>query len=126
MKNKEDRSLLIVDDDKAFRDLLRYELERNGYRKLYEGGDGEEALDVVMKHHVDLVLLDLRMPKLEGEEVLKFVKENYPKIRVIILTGHPEGDTKKKVLGLGADAYLEKPYDSEELLTSIAKALEKK
>jgi len=114
-----DYFVLIVDDDKAFRDLLRYELERGGYRKLYEAADGEEALDVVAGHHVDLMLLDLRMPRLEGEVVLQFIKDNYPKIRVIVLTGYMEGSVKRNVLRLGADGYLEKPYDSAELLASV-------
>src|SRR5437867_11504812 len=114
-----DYFVLIVDDDKAFRDLLRYELERGGYRKLYEAADGEEALDVVAGHHVDLMLLDLRMPRLEGEVVLQFIKDNYPKIRVIVLTGYTEGSVKRNVFRLGADGYLEKPYDSAELLASV-------
>jgi DNA-binding response OmpR family regulator len=123
MMNKSDYSLLLVDDEKAFREILRYELERAGYKNIVEAENGEEALDRVAKNHVDLILLDLRMPKLQGEEVLRYVKENYPKISVIVLTGRTENEVKKTVLELGADAYIEKPYDSVELFISINKVL---
>ncbi len=120
---KHDYSLLIVDDDRAFRELIRYELERNGYKNLLEAEDGEEALDLVAQRHVDLILLDLRMPKLEGEEVLRIVKGDYPKVRVIVLTGQAEEAIRKNVLALGADAFVVKPYDSSELLFTIRKTL---
>ncbi len=123
---KKDYSLLIVDDDRAFRELVRYELERNGFANLHEAEDGEEALDLVAQKHIDLMLLDLRMPRMQGEEVLRAVKDNYPKVRVIVLTGQTEATIKKNVMGLGADAFVEKPYDSSELLLTINRALGKK
>ncbi len=121
-----DATLLLVDDDHGFRQLMRYELEKEGYRSILEAEDGDEALNLIREKHVDLLLLDLRMPRLQGEEVLRVVKENYPAISVIVVTGRTESEVKKSVLDLGAEAYLEKPYVSAELFSSITKALEQR
>jgi DNA-binding response OmpR family regulator len=123
MKDKKDNTLLLVDDDKAFRDIVRYELEVAGYKNIFEAEDGIEALDIMAEKHIDLMLLDLRMPKLDGEAVLKHVKENYPNISVIVVTGQSGTDVKKYVLSLGADDYIQKPYDSAELLGSVEKVI---
>jgi|GEM_PF-1870358 len=124
--NIKERTILIVDDEKPFRDLVRYELGQEGYSSILEAEDGEEAINLLAEKHVDLILLDLRMPKLAGEDVLRFVRGNHPKISVIVMTGQTENTVKQKILGLGADAYLVKPYDSTELLESICGILEKK
>jgi DNA-binding response OmpR family regulator len=121
--DKMDNTLLLVDDDKAFRDIVRYELEEAGYKNIIEAEDGTEALDLMAEKHIDLMLLDLRMPKLDGETVLQHVKENYPNISVIVVTGQSGSDVKKYVLSLGADNYIQKPYDTVELLGSVAKVL---
>jgi CheY-like chemotaxis protein len=123
MKDKKDNTLLLVDDDKAFRDIVRYDLEVAGYKNIFEAENGIEALDCVAEKHVDLMLLDLRMPKLDGEVVLRTVKENYRNISVIVVTGQIGSDVKKAVLALGADGYIEKPYETVELLGSIDKVL---
>ena len=123
MKDKKDNTLLLVDDDKAFRDIVRYELEVAGYKNIFEAEDGIEALDIMAEKHIDLMLLDLRMPKLDGEAVLKHVKENYPNISVIVVTGQSGRDVKKYVLSLGADDFIQKPYDTVELLGSVEKVI---
>jgi two-component system, NtrC family, response regulator AtoC len=123
MKDKMDNILLLVDDDKAFRDIVHYELEVAGYKNIIEAEDGREALDIMAEKHVDLMLLDLRMPKLDGEAVLQYVKENYPNMSVIVVTGQSGNDVKKYVLSLGASAYIQKPYNTTELLGSVGKVL---
>jgi DNA-binding response OmpR family regulator len=123
MKEKSEYTLLLVDDDKAFRDIVRYELEVAGYKNFFEAEDGIEALDIMAAKHIDLMLLDLRMPKLDGEAVLKHIKENYPNISVIVVTGQSGSDVKKYVLSLGAADYIVKPYDTAELLGSVGKVL---
>ncbi len=126
MATYRDSTLLLVDDDHGFRQLMRYELEKEGYASILEAEDGDEALNLIREKHIDLLLLDLRMPRLQGEEVLRVVKENYPSIPVIVVTGRTESEIKNSVLDLGAQAYLEKPYNSAELFSTITKALESK
>jgi CheY-like chemotaxis protein len=123
MKDKKYNAILLVDDDKPFRDIVRYDLEVAGYKIIFEAEDGMEALDIVAEKHVDLVLLDLRMPKLNGEEVLRTIKENYRNISVIVVTGQIGNDVRKAVFDLGAEGFIEKPYETVELLGSIDKVL---
>lgn len=126
MALQKDATLLLVDDDHGFRQLVRYELEKEGYSSILEAEDGDEALNLIREKHVDLLLLDLRMPRLQGEEVLRVVKENHPSIGVIVVTGRTESSVRKSVLELGAEAYFEKPYDSAELFSSISRVLSSK
>ncbi len=123
MIEKKDYSILLVEDEKAFRDLVRYELETEGYTNILEAEDGEEALTLITEKHVDLMLLDLGMPRMDGMEVLRNIRENNPPIAVIVLTGRGDREVKKAALDLGAVAFIEKPYDHEGLFASIDMAL---
>ena len=87
--------------------------------------DGESALEVVREDEPDVMILDLKMPGIDGIEVLRRVKESQPEIEVIILTGHGSDADKKTCLDLGAFAYLQKPVDVEVLGETIKRANEK-
>ena len=78
--------ILVVDDEDALRTVLSSELEGEGY-KVASAADGSEAIEILKKEGFDLILLDIKMPNVDGFEVLKFVKENHPDTKVIMLTG---------------------------------------
>ena len=111
-------NILVVDDEKLQRILLSGFLRKQGYQVL-EASDGGKALALYMSHPIDLVLLDHRMPDLNGDEVLARMKENNPLVRVIMVTAFGAVDTAVRVMQLGADDFFEKPVDLEKLLTRI-------
>ncbi|MCG2720909.1 MAG: response regulator [Thermodesulfovibrionales bacterium] len=116
--------LLLVDDERKFVQTLsdRLRLREIGSVVAY---DGESALDLIKEEEPDVMILDLKMPGIDGLEVLKRVKQTSPNIEVIILTGHGSEADKKLCMDLGAFAYLEKPVDVNLLSETINKANEK-
>jgi len=116
--------LLLVDDERKFAQTLseRLRLREIGSVVAY---DGESALDMIKEEEPDVMILDLKMPGIDGIEVLKRVKQTNPLIEVIILTGHGSEADKELCMQLGAFAYLEKPVDVNILSETIKKANEK-
>ncbi len=112
--------LLLVDDDKDIVETLRHTLVREGY-EVVTAYDGEEALVKVKQDDPDIILLDLMMPKLNGFEVLKQVRELFKdKWRpIIIVSAQGELDSVKKCYGLEADHYLNKPATIDNVLRGI-------
>ncbi len=121
--------VLVVDDEEALRFLLASELEAEAFEVL-SAGDGDEAIDLVRKKseqgdHFDVVLLDIKMPRVDGFEVLKYVKGNIPETKVIMLTAYADVKNAIESLRLGASDFVSKPYDLDDILTSINRALGK-
>jgi len=116
--------ILLVDDEREFVQTLseRLELRDIGSAVTY---DGESALDLVKEDEPDVMILDLKMPGIDGIEVLRRVKESQPEIEVIILTGHGSEADRETCMELGAFAYLQKPVDIKVLGDTIEKANEK-
>ncbi len=116
--------LLLVDDERQFVQTLseRLRLREIGSVIAY---DGESALDMIREEEPDVMILDLKMPGIDGIEVLKRVKQTNPLIEVIILTGQGSEADKELCMQLGAFAYLEKPVDVNVLSEAIQKANEK-
>jgi len=116
--------LLLVDDERQFAETLsdRLHLREIGSVIAY---DGESALDIIREDEPDVMILDLKMPGIDGIEVLKRVKQTNPKIEVIILTGQGSEADREQCMNLGAFAYLEKPVDVNVLSETIKKANEK-
>ena len=116
--------VLLVDDEREFVQTLseRLEMREVGSAIAY---DGESALKMVEDDEPDVIILDLRMPGIDGIEVLRRVKESRPRIEVIILTGHGSEDDRKICMELGAFAYLQKPVDIEALSETLRRANEK-
>jgi len=116
--------ILLVDDEREFVQTLseRLLMRDMGSAVAY---DGESALEVVREDEPDVMILDLKMPGIDGIEVLRRVKATQPDIEVIILTGHGSEADRDMCLELGAFAYLQKPVDVEELSATIKKANEK-
>lgn len=107
--------LLIVDDDKEIRELLRVDLQLSGYI-VDTASDGQEGLAMALKSSYDLILLDVMMPKMDGFEVCQNIRKVNKEIPILLLTA--KGAIEDKVIGFenGADDYLVKPFDIQELL----------
>jgi two-component system, OmpR family, response regulator CpxR len=116
--------VLLVDDEREFVQTLseRLIMREMGSAVTY---DGESALDLVSKDEPEVMILDLKMPGIDGIEVLRRVKQTNPEIEVIILTGHGSEKDRKVCMDLGAFAYLQKPVDIDVLSDNLKKANEK-
>ena len=117
------KTILIVDDEKMILNLLSHNLSKEGYNVI-EASDGLEAIDIVQNKKVDLILLDVMLPKLDGLSVCKRVK-NMLNIPILMVTA--KDDELDKILGLelGADDYITKPFNIRELLARIKANLRK-
>ncbi|WP_332448278.1 sigma-54-dependent transcriptional regulator [Sphaerochaeta sp.] len=116
------RSILICDDEKNIRSGLALAMELEGYETL-SAEDGQQAWTLLNKESVDLVITDLRMPKVSGEELLKKISSAYPRLPVIILTGHGTIETAVEAMRDGAIDFFTKPVDLDRLTLVVKKAL---
>lgn len=116
------RSILVVDDEEALRTVLSSELSGEGYQ-VDSASDGDEAISTLQSKKFDLVLLDIKMPKVDGFEVLKFIKKNNPDMKVIMLTAFADLKNAIESKKLGAEDFISKPYDLVDLLTTIERVL---
>lgn len=114
--------ILVVDDEDALRTVLSSELEGEGYH-VRSAADGQEAINVLTDQDFDLILLDIKMPNVDGFEVLKFVKERHPKTKVVMLTGFADLKNAIESKKLGAEDFVSKPYDLVDLLTTVERVL---
>jgi len=117
--------LLLVDDEKDFLDTL---LKRMKRRQVAVTGvtSGEAALAWLRKDQVDVVILDVRMPGLDGIDTLRAIKADFPLVEVIMLTGHANMEVAIQGMQIGAFDYLMKPMDMDELLFKAEDAFKKK
>jgi two-component system alkaline phosphatase synthesis response regulator PhoP len=122
LKAKE--KILIVDDEKDIVKMLSYNLKKEGYRTV-DAHDGEDALDLAISEHPDLILLDLMLPGIDGLEVCKQLKKESKtsRIPVIMLTAKTQETDKVVGLELGADDYISKPFSPKELIARIKAVL---
>ncbi len=118
-------SILVVDDEESFLSLLHSTLTQEGY-SVDSASDGATAINKLQLKPYDLVLLDVRMPRVDGIEVLKFAKDHYLDTQVVMLSGVSDLRIAVQCMQIGAYSYLTKPYSLEELLTVIDRALERK
>lgn len=118
------KSILVVDDEKGQREILEMILSGEGY-DVTTASSGEAAMKFVADRHFDLVLTDLQMTGMSGLDLLKELTDFDKSIIVILLTAHGTVDTAVDALRLGAFDYLQKPYDSEKLLDTVSRALNK-
>ncbi len=118
-------SNLIVDDDEVMQQTLSDVLKKRGY-EIFSVGSGNGALSVIKKNIIDLVLLDMRLPDVDGLEVLKKIKELDTEILVIMMTAYSDVQTAVSAMKSGAYHYINKPFELEELRLLIEKGLETK
>jgi DNA-binding NtrC family response regulator len=125
-KNKiKNMKILIVDDEKTIRESLKEILEYHNFDCL-EARDGKEALDVLDENIIDLVLLDIRLPRIDGIEVLKRSLTKQPDLLIIIITGQATIKLAVEAIKSGAYDFLEKPLEAERTLITVQNALEKR
>jgi two-component system response regulator PilR (NtrC family) len=118
-------NILVLDDDKGMRDLLEIMLSREGY-KVNCAADAEKALVLCKKMKFDLILTDLKMPKIDGIEFLKRSRDILPESLVILMTAYASGETAVSAMKEGAYDYIEKDFDIDDLKALIQQALTKK
>ncbi len=118
------RSVLIVDDDRIIREQLEKELKRNFF-STFVAADGKTALDLFDRGKIDILLIDIRLPDIDGLELLAKVKAQKPECEVIVMTGFGTHDIAIQSLRRGAIDYLEKPLQIEDLNAAIGRAQEK-
>lgn len=120
-----DYRILIADDDETLCYLLKEELISEGYSVdiVY---DGKDAIDLLKRRYYDILLLDLEMREVHGEEVLNFTKENYPSLQVIVLTAKSDVRTAIDCIKKGAYDFITKPYEFGQLCITIERAVEHK
>src|SRR6476619_5933422 len=116
--------ILIIDDEKAIRKTLTEILSFEGY-KIEEAGDGEEGLKKFRERTYDVVLCDIKMPKLDGIEFLDKAREGNPDIPVIMISGHGTIETAVEAVKQGAYDFISKPPDLNRLLITIRNAMER-
>jgi DNA-binding response OmpR family regulator len=117
--------VLVVDDERDFNETIVKRLTRRGFHA-ETALSGPAALEILSRQAFDVALLDIMMPGMDGIEVLREVKRRYPGVEVILLTGHASVESGVQGMSMGANAYLIKPVDFEELLGAIAQAYERK
>jgi two-component system response regulator AtoC len=119
-------NLLIVDDEESLRTILETELAETEEFAVDTASDGGQAINQIQAKVYDVVLLDIRMPRVSGLEVLKFIQEYSPTTQVIILTNYADVKTAIQTIKLGAYDFLAKPYDIDEIFNTIHRAIERK
>ena len=119
--------ILVIEDESAIRRVLvKILAEENNSYNVVEAEDGLAGMEVIKKEDFDLVLCDIKMPKMDGVEVLEAAKKIKPEIPFIMISGHGDLDTAVNTMRLGAYDYISKPPDLNRLLTTVRNALERK
>lgn len=119
--------VLIVDDDSAWLQMMKEELEsHSGAFSLTAAYDGRQAMKALAAEPISLVVSDLRMPNMDGFELLNRIADQYPDIPVIIITAYDRPKTRDVVFKSGADDYMTKPFTAEDLAEKLRRALKKK
>ncbi len=118
------RKILLVEDEEAIRKFVKINLEREGYM-VFEAGTGEDGIEVARKERPEIVVLDIMLPGIDGFEVCKVLREEFPELGIIMLTAKAEDYDKIMGLQYGTDDYLTKPFNPTELTLRI-KSLERR
>jgi DNA-binding NtrC family response regulator len=121
LMNYQKTYLLVLDDERDIREEINECLTIHDIR-VYEAGTPAEAFSVLANSPVDIVILDINLPEMNGFDVFKEIQRLYPKIRVIMMSGSGNAESGDNALKLGASSYLQKPFRLHELLASIDRA----
>jgi CheY-like chemotaxis protein len=115
--------ILLVDDDKTALDITKLFLEYEGYHNLHLIQDSRNVISFLEKNEVSLVLLDIRMPHISGNDLLHRLKNEYPKVNVIVMTAFSNNEIKEECMNLGVMDYLFKPVPPETLMFAVQNAM---
>ena len=119
------RSILIVDDEQIIRNVLKRKLEQTTPYKVFTADDGTTGLEVFRNEHIDLVISDLLMSQMNGIDLLRNLRQIEPTIPVIIITGYGTLDDAIAAIHLGAEDFIKKPFDINEVIETIEKTFRK-
>jgi len=118
--------VLVVDDEPDIRKVVKMTLTKAGY-DVIEAEDGEKAIEAIKEGDnpllLDVIICDIRMPKINGVEAINYFQQQYPRVPIIVLTGFPDMEMALGFLKKGVVAYLVKPVEKEQLMNAVAKAL---
>ena len=121
--------VLVVDDEPSVRTVVRMTLEKAGYDVL-EAENGEKAIEAINTGEnrlvLDIVICDIRMPKINGIQAIDYFQREYPHVPLIVLTAYPETGMAVSFMRNGAADYLVKPVEAEKLKAAVAKAMERR
>ncbi len=118
----EKKQILVVDDEANLRKVLAAQLARDGY-EVHTAEDGDAALSFLKEHHIDLVITDLRMPKVDGMDLLRAALRDDPSRPVVMLTGVGTVDNAVEAMKTGAFDFISKPFDQSDVRVVVKKAL---
>lgn len=110
--------ILIIDDDEFVRSLFKETLVEEGHTVL-TAGSSADGIEYVEQGNIDMVFLDLKMPDMEGAEVLKHIRSAVPELPVTIITGYPDSDMMARALKYGSISVMQKPFDSTAIVTAV-------
>jgi DNA-binding response OmpR family regulator len=116
--------ILVIDDEPVVLNSCRKVLEEDGF-DVYLVPSADEALKAMKKEGFDLLLVDVKMPKHDGIYLMQKVKEKWPDVPIIVMSGYPTPDTITDGAKMGADAFIAKPFTPDELLESIRQVIQK-
>ncbi len=118
--------VLVIDDEPEVRKIVRFALEKQGY-DVVEAEDGEKAIETIRSGDnsllTDVIICDVRMPKINGLEAVAFFREQFPSVPVIVLTGYPDMELATSFIKQGVMEYLVKPVEREKLIETVDKAM---
>jgi len=117
--------ILIVDDEIPIRRFLRTSLSAQGFQVL-EAEDGKSALDLLRRHQIDLLILDLGLPDMDGLEIIGRLRQSRSTVPILVLSSRGDEEGKVNALDMGADDYVTKPFGMDELLARVRAALRHK
>ncbi len=121
--------VLIMDDEADIRKVVRLTLEKAGY-EVMEADDGEQGIQEIQRDEnpilMDAIICDIRMPKINGVEAIQYFQTQYPRVPLIVMTGHPDVEMATSFHNQGVVDYLVKPVEREKLLATVAKAVDSK
>jgi DNA-binding NtrC family response regulator len=121
MQEQTKKSILIVDDEEIIREFL-FEVLNENY-DVTIACDGQEAIDKLRSRHFDLIITDLKMPRVSGEEVVRFACQSNPDNKVIVISGYSSLYTVSRTVNSGACAFLSKPFSIKELVQTVSGSL---
>ena len=111
-------TVLVVDDEQFIRELLARSIKREGYL-VSEAGDGREALEILRDNHIDIVISDIKMPNMDGWQLLEEIKKEYPDVSVILITAYAGDHTPEHAIEAGADYFITKPFKNVEIARTL-------
>ena len=124
MSAKEDL-VLVVDDEEPVRDIVAKLVKHIGY-PVIEAANGKEALDLLTKEQVTILITDIRMPEMDGFELMKTVRTEFPDLHIICMTGHGGTYSYTDVVSFGATDYITKPFTIDEMSAKLSRVLREK